>query len=218
MPTTAKRTEISENHSVICNIKKYNEGYEIILKCLKRRVKIRAICEPIFRIIYAIAQCLAFTYAVKGGFITFLNVFCWMGFMLLPINTWNLYLLYKDITHDIISNQVLIEGKNQIEEFSFKNVKSQYDKLSFNIKIYEPWYIDPKDKKSRLQRLQFSVRFWRNLGANNEEIEKIFYFLFSFNYDLDYFFIPKVDSLGQIQYVYYNLQHINYDNKFEIDK
>ncbi|MFV8476865.1 hypothetical protein ACNQ2I_00220 [Mycoplasma sp. Z355B] len=153
MPTTAKRTEISENHSVICNIKKYNEGYEIILRCLKRRAKIRAICEPIFRIIYAIVQCLAFTYAVKGGFITFLNVFCWMGFMLFPINAWNLYLLYKDITHDIISNQVLIEGKNQIEEFSFKNIKSQYDKLSFNIRKYMSRDISIRKIKNQIAKI-----------------------------------------------------------------
>ncbi|MFV8480776.1 hypothetical protein ACNQ1U_00155 [Mycoplasma sp. 653B] len=209
----AKYTESKLNLPTKCNIKKYNKGHKLVNTLIKRKLKQEIIYDSIFRIVYAIIQSIAFAFAILNNYITYFNVFCWMGFALY-FGFISRILQIKNIMKMPILSQTLIEDKNDIENFSNKIPNKTLNKNSTKLtcKIFVPLLETYSSNSRYISKINFKIKYWKRLGANNSEIEDIFYFLFSFSYKLDNFFLSQNNSLLEIQNFYHNLQALSSNN------
>ncbi|WPB54252.1 hypothetical protein [Mycoplasmopsis verecunda] len=203
----AKESDMKFNYPITCNIKKYNEGYEIIRRCFKRKFYSILTFDTSFRLLYAVMQSTSFALAIIDGYISYINVFCWIGFYLILGYIGDIYRVWL-WSKKYLPNQELIEGKNQIETFSNEIISqvNEEKKYSFVIKIYEPYFEFYKRNKLECQKLSFNTKTWKKLGVKDDEMTKVFYFLFSFSYKLHPFFENPDQGLSTIRYVYHNLQ------------
>ncbi|MHA3795711.1 hypothetical protein [Mycoplasma sp. VS31B] len=207
LPLNAKRHEIKLKIPTICNIKKYNEGYQLVLCAIKQKIKLVIIFDAILFTIYLPFQSLSFTFALQDGYFTFLNVFIWVAATVF-FSDWAGILNMRRLTKVDISEQILVEGTNLIEEFSYKNNYEDYDKFKFVLKTYLP-NADFSKGGIYVYKIRFNKKFWSRKGFDDEEIEKIFYFIFSMSYQLENFLINPAESLEKIKYVYHNLKDLN---------
>ncbi|WLP85175.1 hypothetical protein [Mycoplasma seminis] len=101
------------------------------------------------------------------------------------------------------------EGKNLIELYSYKNndVKQHRNKIKINFKYTGEFTWKNHTISDDNVKMIFHYRYWKHTGATEAEIEKIYYFLFAFNYDEKPLLMQNSELISKIQNDYHEIQN-----------